>query len=87
MGGYCGGMSHVDGLNADECSQVFASVRRLFERLNASDGNPNVYDFEVSQDTGLPVDTVRRCLEHIDGQAVTLELYGSDYRVTALLSE
>jgi hypothetical protein len=78
-------MSHLDTLGADEFGQVSASARRLFERLNPAVGPRSIYDFEVAQDTGLPLGTVRRCMEQLDGEAVTVELYGADYRVTAIL--
>ena len=80
-------MSHLDTLSVDEFDRVSTSARHLFERLDSSAGRPNVYDFEVAQDTGLPLDTVRKCLEQLDGETVRVEVYGLDYRVTALLGD
>jgi hypothetical protein len=76
----------LEASTVDDFARVAPSARRLFDRLNTSMGSPNVYDFEVAQDTGLPLGVVRRCLEPALRAEVTLEVYGSDYRVTALTS-
>lgn len=82
-------MSHLDRPDHDELEEVSITVRGLFHRLDSTGSDPElgavaVYDWEIADDTGLPIDAVRTYLQRLDGQGFAVERYGLDYRVTAI---
>ena len=76
-----------------ESSLVGKSARRLFETLNPRyrlDQEPSmgvlaIYDWEVSKDTGLDLDTVRGGLRALDGMTLQVQTVSGESRVTGLL--
>jgi hypothetical protein len=76
-----------------DSSLVGKSARRLFETLNPryrmgddpSLGTLAIYDWEVSKDTGLDLDTVRGGLRALNGVTLQVQTVNAECRITGLL--
>jgi hypothetical protein len=75
-----------------DSSLVGKSARRLFENLNpgrpSGDKSPGalaIYDWEVSKDTGLDLDTVRGGLRALHEVTLEIQVVSDEHRVTRLL--
>ena len=75
-----------------DSSLVGKSARRLFENLNpgrpSGDESPAalaIYDWEISKDTGLDLETVRGGLRALNGMTLEVHAVGPEHRVTGLL--
>ena len=76
--------------------RVRDSARRLFERLNPAERHPEIpadapplaiYDWEIANDTDLPLDAVRTALRLHDGTAIVLGTVNDEHRVIDLLDQ
>jgi hypothetical protein len=76
-----------------DSSLVGKSARRLFETLNPhyrlgdeSAGSVlAVYDWEIANDTGLDLETVRGGLRALSGMTLEVQTVVDEHRVTAVL--
>ena len=74
-------------------SRVRDSARRLFERLNPADRDPEIsadapllaiYDWEIAGDTEIELADVRTALRLLDGTAIVLGTVNDEHRVISL---
>jgi hypothetical protein len=74
-------------------SRVRDSARRLFERLNPVERDPEIdadapqlaiYDWEIAQDTEIELADVRSSLRLLDGTAIVLGTVNDEHRVVSL---
>ena len=83
----------TDNVLAD--SRVRDSARRLFERLNPADRDPEIsadapllaiYDWEIASDVEIDLADVRTSLRLRDGPAIVLGTVNDEHRVISLAS-
>jgi hypothetical protein len=75
-----------------DSSVVGKSARQLFEALNPqyrlgaeSSAALAIYDWEIANDTGLDLDTVRGGLRALSGVTLEVQTVHDEHRVTGLL--
>jgi hypothetical protein len=80
-----------DTLLADP--RVRDSARRLFERLNPAERDPEIpaeapllaiYDWEIASDTEIDLADVRASLRLLDGTAIVLGTVNDEHRVVSI---
>jgi hypothetical protein len=86
-------MPTADSVLDDGDFRVRESARRLFERLNPINRDPEiapdaeplpVYDWEIAGDTEIELGAVRTALRLLNGTAVVVRTVNDEHRVTAL---
>jgi hypothetical protein len=74
-------------------SRVRDSARRLFERINPADRDPEIpagapllaiYDWEIASDIEIDLADVRTSLRLLDGTAIVLGTVNDEHRVISL---
>jgi hypothetical protein len=81
----------TDSVLAD--SRVRDSARRLFNRLNPAERDPEIpadapvlaiYDWEIADDTEIELADVRTSLRLLDGTAIVLGTVNDEHRIISL---
>ena len=76
-----------------DSSLVGKSARRLFETLNPryrmgqepTIGTLAIYDWEISKDTGMDLDSVRGSLRALNGMTLQVQTVNGECRITGLV--